>query len=428
MARVTKRGVFMRGRVLSILICLFSGFGAVAETVENARLTEAEAILVDQPWADLAAWQALSSHGLPLIDNHPENETLSRVTFAYRGSPDIVSVRLDSVLNAPYAAPWVSDYHRDFTLPLSRIAGSDIWSLTLDVHRDVQASYSFLVETDAGFIRRGDPANPRRLRGQDAEAVLIGDRVGEASAWRPIPPRLQRPAQALVMDSEALNRAVFLNVHPAVTENPDAPILILYDSFLWGVRAPAWEIVQNLVDQGRIPPVHVVLIDQIDAASAALNYADQSAFIADELLPYLSSQSGLTGPVILGGASRRGLSATITALQNPDDIDAVISLSGSFYWAPEGDAMEWLPRQIRQAPDRAPRFYLAAGSLEYAPTSTNRGHVMLDTNQRMAEALISSGYEVELDIFAGGHDIAAWRAALAEGLVSLLGEPANAPD
>jgi len=412
-------------RIIVILLLSWMGSGAVALGDDHSRLEQAESMLLDQPWADQAAWQALTANGLPLIEVHPENETLSRVTFAYRGRPNIASVRLDSVVNAPYAASWVSDYQRDFTLPLNRLAESDIWSLTLDIPRDVQASYSFLVEVGTTVHRRRDLANPRRLRGRDAESILVGDRVGDASAWRPILPRLRRPAEDWSIDSEALQRSVSLSVHPAEQAQPDTPVLILYDSFLWGVRAPAWEIVQNLVDQGRIPPAHVVLIDQLDDISAAQNYRDQSAFIVGELIPFLKEQDslrGANGPVILGGASRRGLSATITALEHPDIIDAVISLSGSFYWAPEGEEPEWLSGTVYPAPASAPRFYLAAGSLEYVSTSTNQGHVMLEANARLLQALSGAGYDSQLEIFAGGHDITAWRAALAEGLKALLDE------
>ena len=47
---------------------------------------------------------------------------------------------------------------------------------------------------------------------------------------------------------------------------------------------------------------------------------------------------------------------------------------------------------------------------------------MLDANRRFGTALTAAGYEAELAIFPGGHDIAGWRHALADGLVALLGE------
>jgi len=76
---------------------------------------------------------------------------------------------------------------------------------------------------------------------------------------------------------------------------------------------------------------------------------------------------------------------------------------------------------VPAAPAEAPRFHLAAGRLEYVETTTNDGHVMLATNRRFQVALARAGYDAELRIFPGGHDIAGWRHALAEGLVDLLG-------
>jgi enterochelin esterase-like enzyme len=391
----------------------------------QSRLDDAGAVLESRNWALEEAWETLAGAGLPLIEPHPIDEDLARVTFAYRGDPTITGVRLDSVVNAPEAAPIVADYRRDFTLPMQRLAGSQIWTLTLDIPRDVQAVYSFLIESGQSTYRRTDPANRRSLRGLDGESLLVLDRVGDPSAWWPVAQHQAREMAALVVDSEALGRSVLVQHYPAPDAPPDAPVLVLYDAFLWSIRVPAWEIAHNLAEAGLIPPTHVVLIDQLDEASAGHAYADQAAFLADELLPDLRDRAGIAArreTVVVAGASRRGLSAVIAGLQRPDEIGGVLSLSGSFYWAPQGERPEWLLRRLTPDPGPAARFYLAAGSLEYVRTSTNRGHVMLDTNRRIAQALGDVGYEVEFEVFAGGHDVAAWRAALAEGLVALLGD------
>ena len=410
-------------RVLALFLGLIFLQSAIVWADETTPLAQARTMLEERAWVEQAAWQTLTRSGLPLVQNHPENPDLVRVTFAFRGAGNIRSVRLDSILNAPHAADYVRDYREDFTLPLARIGDSDIWHITIDVQRAVQATYSFLVQTDAGEFRRGDDQNPRQLRGVSAEAVFVGDAFAGPAWWNPLPLRLRRPADLHTIESVHLGRDVALELHRVA--DPAAPVLILYDSFLWGVRAPAWEIVHNLAAAGRIPPTHVVLIDQLDTHSATMNYADQSAFISQELLPFLRAGPGLEAArhnVILAGASRRGLSAAIAALEYPGEIGNVLSLSGSFYWAPSGQAPQWLSRQVTTAPPVSPKFVLAAGTMEYVANSTNQGHVMLSTNANMAASLDAAGYQVENMIFAGGHDIAAWRAALAEGLITLLGE------
>jgi enterochelin esterase-like enzyme len=384
-----------------------------------------EAMLAERPHARDEAWRTLSQPRLPLRSLDPDNPGHALVTFAWRGDAQTTSVRLDSVINAPRARQPVTDYIADFTLPMTRMEGADIWTLTLSVPRDVEAVYSFLVEREGRVQRWSDPANPARLGGRDGESLLRLDRAPRADIHRPLAFDETITAQRLTVDSAALGRQVQLDLFRLPDAPDDAPVLILYDAFLWGERARASDMLARLATRGDIPPTHLVLIDQLDPASANHAYADQAAFIADELLPALQAEAGLAPrreTTLLAGASRRGLSASLTALARPDTIGGVISLSGSFYWAPDGAAPEWARRQLVPAPDEAPRFHLAAGRLETIVTSTNQGHVMLETNRAMAQALTEHGYPVELAVYPGGHDIAGWRSALADGLLGLLGE------
>lgn len=402
------------------------GPSGLAEADPVPVLVEVEAMLAERPHARDEAWRTLSQPRLPRIAPDPGSPDHARVTFAWRGGPDTRSVRLDSVINVAQARQPVTDYRADFTLPLTRVEGSDIWVLTLSVPRDVAAVYSFLVEDGAGLQRWSDPANPSRLGGVDGESLLRLDRAPSAGIHRPLAFDAVIDPQGLQIASAALNRSVRVSVYRSPEAADDAPLLILYDAFLWGQRAPASDLLVRLAERGDIPPSHLVLIDQLDGASANQAYADQAVFVAEELLPALRREAGLAPrreTTLLAGASRRGLSATLTALARPDLIGGVISLSGSFYWAPEGEDAEWARRQLDRAPANPPRFHLAAGRLETVLTSTNRGHVMLDTNTAMAEALAAQGYPARLTVFPGGHDIAGWRSALADGLTALLGEP-----
>ncbi|WP_297731177.1 alpha/beta hydrolase-fold protein [uncultured Maricaulis sp.] len=415
-------------RRLAIAMIMLSGLAgpclAQAVPVTSSAVRALEDMLRERPHARDEAWRSLSDPRLPRIAPDPDRPDHARVTFAWRGGPETQSVRLDSVINVDRARQPVTDYREDFTLPMTRMEGADIWTLTLSVPRDVQAVYSFLVEEGGGEQRWSDPANPVRLGGRDGESLLRLDRAPRADIHRPLAFDAAIAPQQLRVQSEALGRTARLDVYRAPDAAPDAPLLILYDAFLWGQRAPASDLLVRLAEAGEIPATHLVLIDQLDAASADQAYADQAAFIADELLPVLRDQAGLAPQretTLLAGASRRGLSASLTALSRPDVIGGVISLSGSFYWAPEGEAPEWAARQLSQAPVPAPVFHLAAGRLETVVTVTNRGHVMLDTNRAMAAALDANGYQAELAVYPGGHDIAGWRSALAEGLVALLG-------
>ena len=309
-------------------------------------LAEVERLLLTQPGAVEQAWTQLRRGGLPRVELIAGDHDRSRVTFLYKAGSDVTGVRLNSVVNAVRVDWPVEDFVRDYTLPMQQLGGSPIWRISLDLPRDVQASYSFLVPGPGGTVRVTDPHNPRHLRGRSAEAVVSLDRVGDVSALAPVPASWMPPVELQVVESAALARPVSLEIYPAAGGTAASPVLILYDAFNWGRRAPAREIVHNLAAAGDIPPMHVVLVDQLDAESEHSLYGDQSAFIVDELLPYLRTQTGwqlAREDVVLGGASRRGLSAAITGLTRPEAVGAVLSLSGSFYWSPPGEAPQWLP-------------------------------------------------------------------------------------
>ena len=148
---------------------------------DAVNLAEIERLLLTQPGAVEQVWTQLSRGGLPRIEPIAGDAGRSRVTFFYKAGSDVTGVRLNSVINAVQVDWPVEDFVRDYTLPMQRLGGSPIWRLSLDIPRDVQASYSFLVTRPGGTDRVTDPHNPRHLRGRAAEAVLSLDRVGDVS-------------------------------------------------------------------------------------------------------------------------------------------------------------------------------------------------------------------------------------------------------
>jgi len=410
----------MFSRLVFVLVVLAA---APARADRPAVIAAAERALAERPHAAEEVWREISAGPLPVIEPDAEDDAMARVTFAIKTRPGTPEVRLDSVVAAPLAREPVADYVRDFTLPMQRIGESGIWWVSLDVPREVEAAYSFLVREEDGWHRWSDPHNPRHLRGSAAEAVLRLDRAPDNAPLRPWPERQRIAPDYLDLHSEALSRRVALQVYRTPGAEAGSPLVVIYDAFLWGVRAPTWEIAANLAASDDIPPVNIVLVDQLDPESAQRRYDDQTRFLADELIPFLRDHAiaPQRRDIVLAGASRRGLAAARAALERPEAFGGVISLSGSYYWSPRGEAAEWLGRNVPAAPAEAPRFHLAAGRLEYVETTTNDGHVMLATNRRFQVALARAGYDAELRIFPGGHDIAGWRHALAEGLVDLLG-------
>jgi hypothetical protein len=143
-------------------------------------------MLGERPHAGEEAWRGLSAQGLPLIEPHPDDDALARVTFIFKTAPSVSGVRLDSVIAAPYARQPVSDYVKDFTLPLQSIGETGIWWITLDVPREIEAVYS---AASARIRRRGRLASRPGARPGAAAALAVAPSaragISRSGEWRP---------------------------------------------------------------------------------------------------------------------------------------------------------------------------------------------------------------------------------------------------
>ncbi|WP_166969151.1 alpha/beta hydrolase [Brevibacterium atlanticum] len=153
------------------------------------------------------------------------------------------------------------------------------------------------------------------------------------------------------------------------------------------------------------------------------NLADRrfmSASITEDVLPTVGGHLGV-GPgseVTVVGHSYGGLAAAGLACDQPDLFSSAIIGSGSFWYrdshdarddAGPGDLTSWL----RTAPSTmlsGSRFLLHVGREEGG---------MIKQSRMFAEAAESSGAEVELSLYPGGHDYAWYRHALFDALDEL---------
>jgi enterochelin esterase family protein len=124
--------------------------------------------------------------------------------------------------------------------------------------------------------------------------------------------------------------------------------------------------------------------------------------------------------VTIGGSSYGGLAAGYAALTHPELFGNVVSLSGSYWWAPDNAPAdhEWLTAQIRPAQSTSPRFYLDVGLYETIGLKAG-GPNQIEANSRFRDTLQANGYAVTYAEFVGGHDYFCWRGTLADGLLAL---------
>ena len=362
-----------------------------------------------------------------------------RVTFLWRGTPDTRSVHL----NWPVWAPRMDDN------AFEHLAGSDVWYRTVLVPPGTRLTYQLAPDAPIGAdaprserrdalvaVSQTDPLNRKLWPADPALGRFDRYSVVELEGAPPLrfaEPRPDAPrgaTQPFDLTSAALAQrySAVLYRPPGPPSAAPLPLLIVFDADRYLERIEATTILDNMIAQGAIPPVAAVFVANPSAETRASHLACNpkfSDFLADELIPAVRSRLPVTreaAQVIAAGASYGGLAAACAALHRPDAVGAVLSQSGSFWWAPgggEGPAgsdsePNWVARAFA-ARERAPlRFYLNAGVLE-------AGSGIRDSTRTLRDVLRAKGYNVVHEEFAGGHDDLAWQETFPRGLIALIG-------
>ncbi|TPV92646.1 MAG: esterase family protein [Myxococcales bacterium FL481] len=195
----------------------------------------------------------------------------------------------------------------------------------------------------------------------------------------------------------------------------------------WEGWTPAPTILDNLIAEQRIAPTIAIMVLSEDDRDRFLISDQMTDFVALELLPWVREHYKTTPDptnVIVSGLSRGGFAAANTARRHPNRIGGVLSQSGSF-WITADPEENWpiYPKRdgkvildYKASPRLPIRFYLSAGLYDL-------GAGIVGTNRQLRDILELKGYEVEHREYNGGHAFLNWRHDLANGLISLLGEP-----
>lgn len=429
----------MRNSLVVIVIgAMSAGISGAATAQEQTTPTSpamrglAAAMIAGKPNALAGFWDDVERRGTPLIEAAAHRDS-SLVTFVYRGGSAVRAVRLSSGLNSLLddwnAAGFTS------TGQMDRLVGTDVWYASVVVGRDLRVSYRFAVATssDTAYKEVLDTLNPRVYR-PDRErlrASLLELPSAPPQPWHARGKELGAWRQRKVADSLGRENDVFVYL-PAGFDAQRAepyPVLIGLDSYSFGIGMPGALIMDHLITTQAIPPT-VLVSANVPRGTGLDELKTTTGYVADHLLPRLRSEFNVTSNpkrVVIAGTSRRGLIATYTAFMRPDAVANVLTLSGSFYWKPDG-AMEyeWLTHRFATEDKRSLRLFVAAGNLETVVTSNNRGHYMLAANRHMRDVLQARGYEIDYWEFAGAHSDLSWQDGLARGLAELLADPSPA--
>lgn len=152
-------------------------------------------------------------------------------------------------------------------------------------------------------------------------------------------------------------------------------------------------------------------------------------FLADDVLPFVSSRFDAAGRSTLFGSSMGGLFAVHVLLERPELFDGYVGVSPALWW---NDAQ--LLHDVPPPPEGvdAPKVYLASGSLEEAAHVPMLARFKLISNARaMAERLVGAGWPAATTTFTeidGETHTSVVAPALARGLRAMHPRrPAPAP-
>ncbi|MEU0126695.1 enterochelin esterase [Streptomyces sp. NPDC006289] len=394
-------------------------------------------------------WAGVSATGTPVLSPDPQGSAdHTAVTFLWRGGP---TTRAVQVLPNKIGDPRAPQGNLMECVP-----GTDVWHWTVRLRNDWRGTYDFYVDEGGGpepgtadhwrwlrTRRRHDPLNgrtlPRRWHGDPVSYAELPCAPG-GQDWQPRPGVSRGRTTVHEVPAEKLGgpRRVWLYEPPPTPEHSedtghsessghsgrseDLPVLVLLDGEHWQPRLGLANLLDNLIADGRIPPLLALLPESVDADtrwSELTCRPEFVAFLADELLPWAASRLPVTDDparTVVAGQSLGGLSAAHAALSAPGRFGNVLAQSGSFWW-PDGPQAEWLTDRIAESPRLPVRFRLSFGEQEW---------VALPAARRLREALAAAGYDdASYREFNGGHDYLCWRTELADGLVELL--PGAAP-
>lgn len=381
--------------------------------------------------------------GSPLVEPVADTPGFVHLTFLYRSHDDHRVLVVDEFEHAVQR------------MELRRLTASDVWYRTCRMLDDARFIYRLTIDDPAYPFVDGpearypkklepDPLNPRRW--ENAPDVFSLVELPSAPSLAESEPRAGTPKGKLAvfeeaMKSEVLGNARKIYVYTPPGYDPAGPpcklLVVLGSGYVSMMKVDV--LLDNLLADGRIARTVMVIASNVDSATRDREgscYEPYNRFLVEELVPAVRGRyrvSDRAEDTVVCGASFGGLAATYLGLQHPDVFGNVLSLSGSFWWAPDGDAEDqWLARDLARRssvtdpsggtgkPSSLARFFLTIGLLERGTAMRDGLVTMLHASRHMRDVLAARGARVEFLETNGGHDPFQWRVAMEKGLSALL--------
>jgi enterochelin esterase family protein len=392
-------------------------------------------------------WRRVEQEGTPLVEIIEHDEQNRLVTFLWRAHYETHNV----LVAGDFPLRDISNYY------LTQLENTDVWYLTVRLPSGARFVYWLspndpLTIDGPNAVQRyatlqADPLNPNRWQCEgEASKFDCSSRV-ELPGAIPQPWTVHNEEVASGnLEKHVIQSELLGNEHEITTYTPanyqprgsSYPLLILFDRDTYIEQIPTPVILDNLIAASKIPPVIAVLISfpELNTRNKELQPNPEFAdFLVKEFVPWIHAHYNVvrnSRRTIIGGASLGGLFSSYAALRHPDVFGNVLCQSGSFQWAPDHSGSSgldpstetnWLAKQFISSSTLPLRFYMDAGIFEVDLNGT--GGSNLEASRHFRDVLLARGYEVHYQQFVGGHDGLSWRGTLADGLISLLGDPSQ---
>ena len=353
-----------------------------------------------------AFWDRLAAAGSPLIEPDGADPGCVIATFCWR-DPD-GEERTSRTRHVYLDANGITDRSRLEQAALSRLPGTDLWSLSIEVPEKWRGAYRFIPRTETATVpgdtpgwqwwrsvladAQSDPFNPLPTRvvqiGDSSEAVMPAAPV---QLWW-----TDRPGRGVLHETtftlSGTRRSVWVYEPPGLTAR-NRPVVVVLDGRTWAADLPIAGSVDALARTGHRVPL-VVMVDSVGPELRSEELGCSAAFasgLAGELLPWLRREWGATD-------------------DSASTIVAGCSLSGSFWWPGSGPGVPFQHRVRVAAPSNS-RFSVEVGTLEW---------MLVEPNREVRDLLVGTGHDVRYREFCGGHDVLHWRDGLIAGVASML--------
>lgn len=347
--------------------------------------------------AEILGARALAE-GSPVIDG-------DTATFVWRG-------RRPVLLNG--------DFHdwRGEPLPLEQ-AAPGLWTRTLTLPREAYVEYALF---DSQGRRVKDPLNPR----------FVDNGIGGFNHFFSMPGHTPTPLARRPRDKAARGRVSRHRVETSELAVGDTREVVLYEPPVPGPhplvvvldgtdylrRTSLATVLDNLILERRIHPVALAMVAN-GGSARTVEYACSEAtlgLLVTKVLPlakeklHLEDERHMPGIHGVLGASLGGLMALYAGLRLPQIFGHVLSQSGAFAISDSEFAL---------GPHDFPVFDLArVASRQRLWVWMDCGvfEQLLDGNRRMLPVLQQAGHRVHYQEYPGGHNYAAWREDVWQGL------------